>query len=179
MQQENISPEQAKIIADISIPLSRVSRMNKNLLMLSKIENQQFVQTENVPVKAVIEETVELLCTPGMSQNIDVYLHDDVILECNQTLLEMLINNLILNAIRHKTQGSGILVQLQNQKFTVTNGGTQPLDAQNIFKRFGSSTPNAANSGLGLAIAKEICMRYQWSLSYHFKENQHIFSVTF
>ena len=98
---------------------------------------------------------------------------------CNPTLLEVLLNNLIINAIRHGDSGDCIKIVLTEQRLTVSNAGSAALNPDQLFVRFAISSSETTNSGLGLAISKEICDRYHWNLAYSFNDYLHQFSIKF
>lgn len=181
LQNENLTNEQAKIISSAEIPLSRVARINKNLLLLAKIGNQQFAETSSVELTSIIDETLLMLSDYIEAEGI--ILHLDIAhklkLTCNQTLLEILFNNLIINAILHRRSGNEIYIKLFGQQLTVSNAGDQSLDTDKLFQRFAISSEESASSGLGLSITREICMRYQWQIRYNFEKGMHHFIVNF
>ena len=164
LQNKNLTNEQSEIINAIELPLSRVSRINKNLLLLAKIENKQFSVVENIELTEVINETLELLIdyTTAKQITVDKNLPEKLALTCNKTLLEILISNLLINSIVHNAENGKINIDFSGRTLTVSNTGKIALDNKKIFERFIVSSSETANSGLGLAIVKEICNRYQW-----------------
>ncbi len=181
LQNKNLTNEQSEIINAIELPLSRVSRINKNLLLLAKIENKQFSVVENIELAEVINETLELLIdyTTAKQITVDKNLPEKLALTCNKTLLEILISNLLINSIVHNAENGKINIDFSGRTLTVSNTGKIALDNKKIFERFIVSSSETANSGLGLAIVKEICNRYQWQINYTFQNNLHSFSVQF
>ena len=181
LQNKDLTNEQSEIINAIELPLSRVSRINKNLLLLAKIENKQFSVVENIELTEVINETLELLIdyTTAKQITVDKNLPEKLALTCNKTLLEILISNLLINSIVHNAENGKINIDFSGRTLTVSNTGKIALDNKKIFERFIVSSSETANSGLGLAIVKEICNRYQWQINYTFQNNLHFFSVQF
>ena len=181
LQNKNLTNERSEIINAIELPLSRVSRINKNLLLLAKIENKQFSVVENIELTEVINETLELLIdyTTAKQITVDKNLPEKLALTCNKTLLEILISNLLINSIVHNAENGKINIDFSGRTLTVSNTGKIELDNKKIFERFIVSSSETANSGLGLAIVKEICNRYQWQINYTFQNNLHFFSVQF
>lgn len=181
LQNKDLTSEQSEIINAIELPLSRVSRINKNLLLLAKIENKQFSVVENIELTEVINETLELLIdyTTAKQITVDKNLPEKLALTCNKTLLEILISNLLINSIVHNAENGKINIDFSGRTLTVSNTGKIALDNKKIFERFIVSSSETANSGLGLAIVKEICNRYQWQINYTFQNNLHFFSVQF
>ena len=181
LQNKNITSEQAELLTAIDLPLSRITRINKNLLLLAKIENKQFAEVENIELTEVINETLELLSdyTTLKQISVDENFSEKLFLSCNKTLLEILVNNLLINAIVHNTEQGKIQISFSNKTLTVSNTGKTPLNNEKLFERFTISSSETANSGLGLAIVKEICNRYNWHIHYTFENNLHSFSVQF
>ena len=181
LQNKNITSEQAELLTAIDLPLSRMTRINKNLLLLAKIENNQFAEVENIELTEVINETLELLIdfTTTKYISINKNLSEKITVTCNKALLEILVNNLLINAIVHNTEQGKIQISFSNKTLTVSNTGKTALSNEKLFERFSVSSSQTTNSGLGLAIVKEICNRYNWRISYTFEDSLHSFSVRF
>ncbi len=181
LQNKDITNDQSQILAAIELPLSRISRINKNLLLLAKLENDQFPDKENLELTTILNESLELLADYIITKQItvDKNLNGKLFITCNKTLLEILVNNLLINSIIHNTEKGNIRIDLSGRTLTVSNTGVTPLNNENLFKRFTVSSSETASSGLGLAIIKEICNRHKWEISYQFGDNFHVFSVSF
>lgn len=181
LQEKKIGPEISEIISGIEAPLSRLSRINKNLLLLAKVENQQFAEQEDIDVKAAMAFCISLFEDYANNKQIRIYneIHESYILQANPFLLETLLNNLFSNAIRHNVENGSIILKLENGILSLHNSGTTALNEDSLFKRFASSTENKISSGLGLAIVKEVARQYGWQVSYSFESNHHIFSINF
>ena len=107
-------------------------------------------------------------------------LEEPVAVKSNPVLVEILISNLFLNAIRHNINDGKITVTLTNQSLIFSNSGqTIPLVDDKLFNRFLKSNPSEQGNGLGLAIVKKIADLNKWKISYSFSDNLHSFSVTF
>lgn len=180
LQNEHLSEEQSGIITAINSNLSRISRINKNMLLLAKIENNQFPEKTTVDLKEVIEETVGLLADYGQNKGMEIRMElENFPIRCNSTLLEVLLNNLLTNAIRHGDTNHPIEIRMQGNKLSFSNHGKQALNPEQLFVRFAISSSETTNSGLGLAISKEICDQNQWKISYGFSDHLHAFSIEF
>ncbi|MFT3700998.1 MAG: HAMP domain-containing sensor histidine kinase [Agriterribacter sp.] len=181
LQKQPLSKEQSDIIDDANKALSRVSRINKNLLLLAKIENKQFSEKERVDVRALLSDNLELLEDFFSHKQISIKrdIQSEVYIEANNTLVEVLFTNLLLNAARHTMQKGEIMVTLTAGSFVVQNSGEHELKSAQLFKRFAAAYTHSTGSGLGLAIAYEICNLYNWKLNYYFKDGSHYFSVFF
>ena len=181
LQQENLSQKHADLIQGIQLPLSRLTRVNKNLLLLAKIENSQFGDLEKVDFLVLIDKSVDMLHDYIEERDIryEKEIEDYETAFCSKFLAETLINNLLSNAIRHTPIGEFILVKLSKRELTISNSGQNKLEEKALFERFSISTTTTTNSGLGLAIVKEICKQNDWTVRYKFENSTHIFSVQF
>ncbi|WP_306353221.1 sensor histidine kinase [Flavobacterium sp. '19STA2R22 D10 B1'] len=181
LQTESLTVDQYNIIEDINKVITKVSRINRNLLLLSKIENQQYSQKEEINISMVLHENLTSLqeYLEDKSIHLDVKVLDNVLLSGNKVLIEIMMNNLILNAIRHNYEHGTIEVELFENKLIISNSGKIALKEENLFRRFSGATTEKVGSGLGLAIVKEICNSYHWNIHYNFIDNTHQFTVTF
>lgn len=181
LQNEDLTSKQYEIVEDINKALTRSSRINKNLLLLAKIENSQFDISENILLNKVIEQSCEMMEEHFHQKNIKVHssLEVEVFVNGNMSLTEVLINNLIVNAIRHTTQNGFIDMKLVDSSFQITNSGTEKLNEDFLFKRFSRLSADSNGSGLGLAIIYEICKFQNWEIIYTFEKDHHIFTVNF
>lgn len=180
-QLPQLSDEQYQMLAALTKPMSRMTRISKNLLVLAKLENNQFSELENSSLGLVLDEIIELLADFVETKKISLFVEkqQEITLSCSKILLEMLLNNLLINAIIHSVEGSSINISMLQKELIIRNTGLGALNKNKLFKRFSNSATNVASSGLGLAIAKEICNKYNWKLSYKYELNRHIFSVEF
>jgi signal transduction histidine kinase len=182
LQSKSLTANESEIIEAAHKALARTSRINKNLLLLSKIENQQFVDTEMMNVSQLVTDSLAFLAEHSETRNIviEMRVEEYVYMEGNRILLEILINNLLMNAVRHNKDNGLIRVDFSKQGFIVANTGiSNALNEASLFKRFSSSSSQTPGSGLGLAIVKQICSRYHWQIGYSFDNGFHTFSTSF
>lgn len=178
LQNQDLTEKQYQIAEEMNRALSRSSRINKNLLLLAKIDNKQF-DSKTFHLDEVLNQSLEILQEHFEQKNISVNteISDNVKVNGNIGLTEVLINNLIINAIRHTSINGSISIKLNNSVFEVSNSGTEKLNSDLLFKRFSRFSKDNNGSGLGLAIVKEICKSQNWTIDYRFENNNHIFSV--
>ncbi|MGN7707699.1 sensor histidine kinase [Chryseobacterium sp. 22543] len=179
LQDQDLTEKQYKIAEDINKALTRSSRINKNLLLLAKIDNNQFDSSEIILFDHLLQQSIDTLQEHIEQKNISVQekIVDNVQVNGNSILTEILINNLIINAIRHTTPGGSISIQLADSSFEVSNSGTEKLNMDLLFKRFSKLSTDNSGSGLGLSIIHEICRFHHWTISYRFENKHHIFTV--
>lgn len=181
MQNESLTESQSELISSLNIPLSRVSRINKNLLLLAKIENHQFSEGELVNMTELVNQNLDFLEEHLIAKNntVEMEICEHCYITANKSLVEIMLVNLLLNAIRHNQENGTISINLTNKVLTISNTGDHSLNKETLFKRFITSSTNTPSSGLGLAIVKEIANRYNWEVDYQFVNNFHQFSVRF
>ncbi len=103
IQEKNISPEILEIINSIEAPLSRLSRINKNLLVLAKVENHQYIDLEQIDIKANLESVINLFedYLDEKQLQVSYSVSQTIVVHANSFLIETLMHNLLSNAIRH------------------------------------------------------------------------------
>lgn len=181
MQTSPISQEQAELIEDISIAGNKMQRLNRTLLLLTKIENNQFPDTEKVKIKNVIQKLLHQYEEPAEQKSIEweIMLDSEIEITANPILIDILIGNILSNAIRHSENGHLISVKTSQNKLTVSNPAHKKLDENELFQRFKKQSENTHSIGLGLEMSKKICDLYQYEIQYHFTDQHHTFSIIF
>lgn len=181
LQQPGLTREQADIIQDLYRMNSRLARLNRNLLLLAKIDNGQFDRTERVQLQGLLDEL--LPCLDSLSAHLHIQCElgpAPVYIQANRALLESMINNLMVNAVRHNRPDGVITISATAHTLTVSNTSDEPaLDATHIFNRFYRPTQHEQGNGLGLAIVKAVCDYHGWNIGYHYDHGVHSFEVHF
>lgn len=183
-QEPNLSQEQVQTIHSFYDILSRLTRLNKNLLLLARIDNNQFKETEKIDFNQLLLKQLDNLRILAQSDGISIITNiiGQIHLYANKILLECLINNLVVNAIRHNTQmcDAKINITVDNNSFFIQNTGDKiPLDNEKIFRRFSRTSENKKGNGLGLSITWQICKIHNWKIEYSYKNDMHCFEVKF
>lgn len=182
LQRDDITEEQSEILEKLNETTTRLNRLNKNLLLLSKIESKQYNIPEELNLKEVIEKQLDFFKEQALAKNIKVntYLSDNVILKTNAFLTEILVSNLFLNAINHNIKNGEINVKLNSDSLLFSNTGiTSSLQTDKLFERFSKINPSSKGNGLGLSIIKKIIENNGWTINYDFKNDIHSFKIQF
>jgi len=182
MQTTPLNEEQAQLISDLGDATQRMARLNKSLVLLTKIENHQFTGIEDVSVNAVIDHLLEEYHPQIIEKGLHIHRDFQAALsvKANKALIEILVANLLGNAIRHNHTGGSIKILLQQNKLVIQNSGrAAALDEQAIFSRFQKESADSASIGLGLEITKQVCNLYGFSIQYQFLDDLHCFTVHF
>ena len=182
MQDESILRLHHESIFTIEDAVKRLSRLNHSLLLLTKIENRRFDLNEKVDWNILVQQRLNELQDLVTAQKITVQVNAAAAVTLfHQHLADILITNLVSNAIRYNFEGGIIEIQLDCRQLTVSNtSGLPALEPTKIFSRFYRHPQTKPDgNGLGLSIVQQICMLAGYDLHYQYADNRHIFSVSF
>src|SRR5574344_336402 len=180
--QENLTEAQSEIVSDLYRALNRMSRLNKNLLLLAKIENAQYYNLEKIDLCQFIERQLPLFNNlRGNNSSISFKKEENpLIIQANEVLLESMLNNLVINAIRHTTDDNSIIIEIKHNSLSILNSTQDgPLDKNKIFRRFQFTDNKKRGNGLGLPIVKAICDFHHWVINYEYQNGYHCFYIIF
>ena len=182
VQKENLDENQLQLISAVFEATTRMSKLNQGLLLISKIENNQFIHTEEVNLAMLLDKTVEHFEEMISHRGIMVsksYQHP-AILKMNPALAEIMITNLVSNAIRHNLQQGRIELFIQHDSLIISNTGqSMKTDPHHLFQRFRKSENNPDSVGLGLSIVQKIANLYQLKVTYTYREGIHTLKISF
>ena len=182
MQTAPMNEEQAQLIGDLADASQRMIRLNKSLLLLTKIDNNQFIETENISINNVLKYFIQQYQPQAIEKQIifSATYENEIILNANKALIEILIGNLLGNAIRHNFSDGQVNVFIIKNTLLIQNSGKSvAIDDRKIFQRFQKDSVDNNSIGLGLEIVKKICGLYHYEIDYHFVNNLHNFRVRF
>lgn len=182
INQTGLTQKVASQLADITEANNRLSQMNRTLLLLAKIENNQFPDIHTIHFSELLCRDIDTLTAhyddyfPRLTQQIA----GGVVLYANRSLLEILVHNLINNAVEHNIPQGFITIMLTPDKLVIENTGlplNQPTDE--LFERFKKGSNHTRTTGLGLALVKQICILYNYSVKYTCQNGLHRIEVGF
>nr|WP_237390502.1 HAMP domain-containing sensor histidine kinase [Fulvivirga sediminis] len=176
--------EQILSLERIESSINRMSKTNKALLLLAKIENRNFNQYENASLESLVLETLEsyedFIQAKGLLIKKQLFNNQKNNRPVNKSLLQILTNNLISNAIKHNILKGYIHIYLDENKLIIKNSGHKlTVDPHKLFDRFAKDNPSSESSGLGLAMVKQICEILHYDIKYQCQENEHIITISF
>ena len=176
VQSEHLNGEQVQTIHTIGEAVNRLSKLHKSLILLAKIENQQFHEKQDVDLVKILNRHLsnyeELI---GVKQiKVSRKIENDLCVVMNDALAEILISNLITNAIKHNIENGLIEISVRTRKLIISNTG-QPLksDPEKLFERFQKDRIGSESLGLGLSIVKKITEQYGFKIKYSCDETMH------
>lgn len=182
LQHPDVTKEQFQILDNLNDTTSRLNRLNKNLLLLSKIESKQYNIPERIVLNDIIANQMDFFKEQALSKNISITnnLEPNCIVTANGFLSEIMVKNLFLNAINHNVQDGTIHIQLDKNSLIFSNSGNdKSLKTDTLFERFSKANPSSKGNGLGLSIIKKIVDNNHWTIDYSFAENIHSFIIRF
>lgn len=179
--QEDLNERQMNLVQDMYAAGSRMALLNRNLLLLAKIDNNQYGIDEVVDMHRLLTENIAVCENLYNQVNIACEISNPCLIKANSGLVEIMANNLLVNAVRNTSKDGGIRIYCSSERFEIVNtttGGS--LDEAHLFDRFNHScdTANRGN-GIGLSLVKAVCSYHGWSIHYSFADREHHFLVTF
>jgi signal transduction histidine kinase len=178
MQNRRLNKESINLIKSIHEATSRLFRLNQALLLISKIENLQFAETRKISLRQMIEKMLENYEEIMKLKNIRVETEfsDGAPVIMNEDLADLMISNMLGNAVRHNIDGGFIICRLDNRSLTITNSG-MPLkaDPSKLFDRFQKGSDHPEAIGLGLSIVKNIADLYKMQV--HFSSTGTVYEI--
>ena len=180
-ESEGMTEQQMEQLDEIYATLGRAVKLNKSLLLLSRIENGQYTEMEDVSVDEILDELLPDL--------MDIYEHKQVrlirkreeqpfIIRCNHSLAQILVSNLVKNSLLHNREGGELQVLTTPTSLVIKNTGDVPLDGEKLFRRFYHGRDGKKDStGLGLAIARSIALSSSLKLTYEWQDGMHTFRL--
>jgi signal transduction histidine kinase len=182
LQAPGISKEQMDLISSASVAANRLSKLNEALIILSKIENRQFHEVEDVRVNEVVDRIVlgleELIKIKSIA--VEKNYLEELHIKMHPYLAEILIENLIINAIKHNTSPGIIVITTKKGSLEIVNTGVHSSgNVERLFHRFVKSNPKSQSLGLGLSIVKAICDTYSFTINYVMDTGNHKVTVNF
>lgn len=181
IQGEEISEEQMKSFSEILDATSRLSKLNRGLNQLVKIEGGQYIHTEKIDIQNIICKNIDHLGDMLLAKDITVIknFHSHNKVSINPNLAELLIFNLLKNALMHNVKGGKIIISITDNEITITNSGKdEALNINLLSERF-SKGDESKSLGLGLSIVQKICRYSNIDLSYHYLHHMHTIKLVF
>jgi signal transduction histidine kinase len=182
MQTSPLSEQQAALINSMDETNRRIVRLNRSLLLLAKIENNQYDTIDTVEMGPLCARLMRQYQVHAEAKDIRMEgeFEDAVLVRANPILMDILTGNLVSNAIRYNRPSGEVTIHCDRQSLTIENtGANTALHHERIFERFHRqpASGNEEGTGLGLAIVKNICHLYNFRVSYSFAGGRHIFKV--
>ena len=181
LQDSNLKDGQVQAILQSTDALRQLSKLNESLLLLAKIENNQFDTTTKISLADVAQKYLLLFdeFIKEKQLTIQKVFNDSFIVQLHPLLADSLIMNLLGNAIKYNYHGGNIEIVISENKFHISNTSVlNPIPSDKLFMRLNTSDSNEASNGLGLAIVKKIADVNNLVIEYHSENGIHSFDIT-
>lgn len=176
LQEGKLEEGSLKRIADAKQSLHRMVALNKSLLMLSRIENNQYSSIEEVNFNQVIKQKLEEFDDFIKFKSLKIDITENAIFQTqfNNELAHILISNLLRNAIKYNFERGTIRIEILEKIIDISNTSeNSALNPEYIFERFHKGTQDSQSNGLGLSIVQTILEKFPYiKITYEF-ENGH------
>ena len=180
MEDETLTEDQLKEILGTYQTLEYASKLNRSLLLLSKIDNSQFAEEKEIAVNSLIKRYVEDYQEVYSYKNIDVRVEETgtFVVRMYEVLAGILVTNLLKNAFVHNIDNGCLYVQMNSGFIRFKNSAENgSLDKKRIFERFYQEHRKEGSSGLGLALVDAVCRHSCLKIKYLYEEGLHIFEL--
>lgn len=183
IQDKDLTEKQSNYLQSMEETVIKMTRLNKALLLLTKIDNQQFIDKENVQIASLIKKLLLQSQYKIDFRKITIETnYADFTIRANATLTEILLSNLINNALDYLPPEGKLSINVADDCVEIKNDGLPLSFSENkLFQRFqkGSNSSSSNGNGLGLAIVKKICDTCNYTIDYNYLGNQHCFVLNF
>ena len=183
LQDKYLNASHAEQLQHMHKAILRLSRISRSLLLLTRIEHGQFEKVEQINFHKLIQKNIQLIEPLIEARSLQLHYHyrnrSVPIIQMHPFLADVLISNLLSNAVRHNIENGTIEIELTSNLLCIKNTGiTQPLE-ENLFDRYRTRSHPEQGSGLGLSIVREICRTSNMQIHYHYAAGWHVFTLHF
>lgn len=181
LESQNLNEKELQWVQAAYQEVNKLSKIGKSLILISRIENQEFTRLDSVDLRAVINNIISNMEEVIAFKNLDMKISlKSVKVKGDLVLANILFTNLIKNAVQHNREGGYIKLWLDEEKFEIENSGEiLQTDTALLFNRFQKGAAGTESLGLGLAISQKVCDIYGFRLNYEHAEGRHKFSLFF
>ncbi len=182
LQEKDLPIDQLHLVHAANQAVSRLAKLKGALLLLVRIKNNQYPDAEYIKIADLVTSRLayfeELIEMKGI--HVSIQLDKQVELLINPALAEILVDNLVSNAIKYTNPGGQVKIEVDAQKLCIRNTGQPPSKpTSSFFDRFVKSDSKSKSLGLGLAIVKAICETNRLRVAYQYMDGYHQISVFF
>ena len=158
--------------------IHRLVRLNRTLLLLSKIDNGHFLDRVDVDIVSIINSELEVYKEIFAEKELrcNVAVPQGYVVQMDEMLATTMVGNLIKNAFVHSPSKGVIEIKISQNELMVSNSGDEALDKARLFDRFYTSG-KTGSTGLGLALVKSVAEYYKFGIDYRFNNSRHCFVI--
>lgn len=179
LHSNDLTKEQVDKLNAIYSNCIRLSRVNRGLTLLAKIDSGVYQKHKQVNItdilKSQVQHYAEMISLKDITLKTD--LKHDIRYDINPELSIILISNLIRNAINHNIKDGEISISTFDQGIIIKNTGKNLPISQELFNRFQKTGGNSL--GLGLSLISKICNLHKIHIEYRYSDENHVFQLFF
>ncbi len=182
LQSNDLSEDNLALLDTSLKNLSKLERTNKSLLLLNKLEHKDLFESARINLVEEIDNVIAAHNDFIVSKKIVLSRSqkNDIEIKANRQLINILLSNIISNAIKHNVNNGKIDIKLKNNELIISNTGQVPNgNTEKFFERFYKESASTESVGLGLTIVKKICDLYGIEIRNDFSDNLHSVSLRF
>jgi len=180
MQGTNYNEKQQEYLQQIFQSTQRIYKLNQVLILMSRIENKQFLASEPIHLQHAIQQKINELEDFISAKQITISTEFKTQNKkyINPILFDILLNNLMINAIKYNLDQDGkIIIRLDEHTLTIENtSNIGKIEKKFLFERFTKSS-TSSSLGVGLSLIKKIIEAFNWQITYSHKYNIHTFKI--
>ena len=160
-QDSTFSEKQFEQIKTLETAIDRLARLNRFLLTIARINNNQFVVHEKLILNQYVDEFLDSYSDFIDMKKIRVqkYYENCFELVIHPQLAEILVSNLLSNAIRYNVSDGKLDIIISSNSLRISNTYGNKIPTGNLLARFKKSNELKDSTGLGLSIVDSICKK--------------------
>lgn len=181
LQAPDLNPDTAERTVRILSTAKKLSLMTRQMLLMTKIENHQYSAVEDLNVAQLVRNKAESMTDLFEQKNLFVKISgpDNLTVKSNPILTELIISNLLANALRHSDHNSSIEISIDKNSLKISNQAPpMTMKPELLFERFSKNETSSESTGLGLSLIKSAADSLQWQCKYHYESGMHNFEIT-
>ncbi|WP_149540340.1 heavy metal sensor histidine kinase [Escherichia albertii] len=183
-QTRSLSEYQKTIAGNIE-ELENISRLTENILFLARAQKSNvLINFELLSLKREVENLIDYLEYLSDEKDIHFKIDCDRQIHADKILLQRMLSNLIVNAIRYSPEKSLICIAsfLDENSYLnidIASPGARINEPEKLFRRFwrGDNSRHSVGHGLGLSLVKAIAELHGGSATYHYINNNNVFRI--
>ncbi|EKG0290634.1 heavy metal sensor histidine kinase [Escherichia albertii NBRC 107761 = DSM 17582] len=183
-QTRSLSEYQKTIAGNIE-ELENISRLTENILFLARAQKSNvLINFELLSLKREVENLIDYLEYLSDEKDIHFKIDCDRQIYADKILLQRMLSNLIVNAIRYSPEKSLIYIAsfLDENSYLnidIASHGARINEPEKLFRRFwrGDNSRHSVGHGLGLSLVKAIAELHGGSATYHYINNNNVFRI--
>lgn len=161
---------------------NRLAKLNGALILLSSIDERRYEKRESVDIAQLTHDLLRNFqdLIQARHLRVELEIEEGASVHMNRSLADIMLANLLQNAIRHNVEHGWIHISLQSNRLVIRNTGlVLPGSPEKLFDRFVRHSETEEGLGLGLSIIQRICALYGFEVQYTTSDSEHTLSVVF